>query len=277
MTLFDDERSKLSIPLVRPENEDAFKRLYISSSIPTTAAEKSEELAKEQPYLNGLGRGSSAASVSSAAASPPPGKYRPPGIIASEADSTTSSAKAGVAGSDSDVRPASRQSNASRPSLSLLNTRDSNDGTSESGPQTTPLRTGSSPAIWSNWRRDGATSATTPSEGLDWVNAGKNRETSYQRKESGIRVLKPKTASRTVSSTGAPTASTSSAADGKSRFFDEGRRRSEFDSKNEAKKENQNPASLGNTANAPGAPKTKSNPIGGGSAFSWLNPAGGSK
>jgi hypothetical protein len=138
----------------------------------------------------------------------------------------------------------------------------------------TPLRTGSSPAIWSNWRRDGATSATTPSGGLDWANAGKSRETSYQRKESGIKVLKPKTASRTISSTAASTASTNSGADGKSRFFDDGRR---IDSNIDAKKENPNPASSSNAGNVPGAPKAKSNPIGGGSAFSWLNPAGSSK
>ena len=273
MTLFDDDRSKLSIPLVRPENEAAFKNLYISSGAPNAAAEKSEELVKEQPYLNGLGQGSSGASVSSTTTSPPPGKYRPPGIIASEA-SSADSVKAGAAGSDSDARPASRQSNTSRPSLSLLNTRDSQDGPSDAGTQTTPLRSGSSPAIWSNWRREGGTSATTPSAsaGLDWASAGKNRDTSYQRKESGMKVLKPKAASRTVSSAAATSASGGST-DGKSRFFDEGRRRSEVDGKGELKRESQGPNSAAGTA----PPKTKSNPIGGGSAFSWLNPAGGSK
>ena len=277
MTLFDDERSKLSIPLVRPENEAAFKSLYISTAIPNTTSDKPEELIKGQPYINGLGQSSSAASVSSTTVSPPPGRYRPPGIIASEAD-TADSVKSGAAGSDSDARPESRQSNASRPPLSLINIRDSQDIPSDSGPQTTPLRAGSSSAIWSNWRRDGGTSATTPSGGLDWANASKSRDSPYQRKESGIKVLKPKAASRTVSSA----ATTSSAADGKSRFFDEGRRKSEVDGKavgNELKRENSgNGDGNGNGANAaPGAPKTKSNPIGGGSAFSWLNPGGGPK
>ena len=126
--------------------------------------------------------------------------------------------------------------------------------------------------IWSNWRREGGTSATTPSAGgLDWANAGKTRDLSYQRKESGIKVLKPKTASRAVSSTATPTASVNSTADGKSRFFDDGRR---IDGKSDAEKETQTP---GSSANAASTPKTRSNPIGGGSAFSWLNSASGSK
>jgi hypothetical protein len=280
MTLFDDERSKLSIPLVRPENEAVFRSLFISSGVPNTASDKPEELIKDEPYLNGLGQGSSAASVSSTTASPPPGKYRPTGIIASEADSADS-VKAGAAGSDSDARSASRQSNASRPPLSLINTRDSQELPSDPAPETTPLRTGSSPAIWSNWRRDGGTSATTPSSGLDWANASKNRDSSYQRKESGIKVLKPKAASRTVSSAATTTASTSSSTDGKSRFFDEGRRKSEVEGKavgSELKRENSGSGNGLMAANAaPGAPKAKSNPIGGGSAFSWLNPGGGPK
>ncbi|KAK3704359.1 hypothetical protein LTR37_013912 [Vermiconidia calcicola] len=275
MTLFDDERSKLSIPLVRPENEAAFRSLYITSGNFQAAPEKAEGHVKEHLYLNGLGQGSSGASISSAAASPPPGKYRPPGVIAAEAEGA-GSAKGGAPGSDSDARPPSEQSNASRPSLSLLNTRsDAQELQAETGSQTTPLRSGSSPAIWSNWRRDGGASATPQSSSLDWAGASKNRDSGYQRKDTGIKVLKPKTTSRTVSSTAAPSASTTSPADGKSRFFDEGRRRSEVESKPigaEVKKENQTPASA---SAAP--PKTKSNPIGGGSAFSWLNPGGGPK
>ena len=277
MTLFDDDRSKLSIPLVRPENEAAFKSLFITSGTTHTAPEKADKQAKDQPYLNGFGQGSSAASLSSTAASPPPGKYRPPGAVAAEAGNADSVIPS-AAGPDSEPRPLSQQSNTSRPSLSLLNTRDTQDQPPESGSHTTPLRSGSSPAIWSNWRRDGGASATTPSSNLDWASASKNRENSYQRKDTGIKVLKPKAASRTVSSTAPLSASASSPADGKSRFFDEGRRRSEVEHKpigSEVKKENQGPAS---TSGASGTmPKTKSNPVGGASAFSWLNPGGGGK
>ena len=274
MTLFDDDRSKLSIPLVRPENETAFKSLFITTVVPPSAA--TDEPTKDQPYLNGLGQGSSGASISSETTSPPPGKYRPPGVVAAEVG-TSDSAKTGAPGSESDARPASRQSGSSRPSLSLINTRsDAQDQPTDPG--STPLRSGSSPAIWSNWRRDGGASVTSQSSGLDWVSASKNRESSYQRKDTGIKVLKPKTASRTVSTTAATSAVASSPADGKSRFFDEGRRRSELENKpigSELKKENQPSASAASATGS--APKTKSNPIGGGSAFSWLNSGGGAK
>ena len=277
MTLFDDDRSKLSIPLVRPENEAAFRSLFITSGEPQTAPAIQEQQPKDLPYLNGLGQDSSRVSLSSTTASPPPGKYRPPGAVAAES-LNLDAVKAAAVGSDSEARPASGQSNASRPSLSLLNTRDDEEQSSESGPQTTPMRTGSSPAIWSNWRRDGGSSATTQSSSLDWASASKSRENSYQRKDTGMKVLKPKTASRTVSSAAPASTSGSSSIDGKSRFFDEGRRRSELDNKavgSEVKKENQAPASTSAATGA--APKTKSNPIGGASAFSWLNPSGGSK
>ncbi|KAM3416344.1 hypothetical protein BST61_g7948 [Cercospora zeina] len=76
MTLYDDERSKLSIPLSRPENEAAFNSLHVTSRpLPGAGvqASKAQVVTPERPpYLNGLGRGSSTASVSSAAASPPP-------------------------------------------------------------------------------------------------------------------------------------------------------------------------------------------------------------
>ncbi|KAK5127892.1 hypothetical protein LTR85_005009 [Meristemomyces frigidus] len=286
MTLFDDERSKLSIPLVRPENEGAFRSLYVTSGAPQSAPPpvRLPKPAREQPYLNGLGQGSSAASLSSAAASPPPGKYRPPGALAAESGAAEP-AKAGAAGSDSEVRPTSRQSNTSRPSLSLLDTQpEGQDQRVDTSAQTTPLRSGGSPAIWSSWRRDGTTASanTTPqSSGVEWSSAGKTRDASYQRKDTGIKVLKPKTASRTFSATSATSVAASSpSGDGKSRFFDEGRRRSGFDDAQgarsaggdaSAKKDSQTPPA------ALAAPKTKANPIGGGSAFSWLNSGGGAK
>jgi hypothetical protein len=288
MTLFDDERSKLSIPLVRPESEAAFNSLYITSGNPHTAQQHPAPSAapREQLYLNGLGQGSSGASLSSAATSPPPGKYRPPGAIAAESSGSVESAKAGAAGSsDSEARPASRTSSASRPSLSMLHTRSdlASDEPAESGSHTTPLRSGSSPALWSNWRRDGpgtsspATSAQA-TRGLDWANAGKNRETTYQRRDTGIKVLKPKSASRTFSTSSTAGSATSGPGDGRSRFFDDGKRREDGAStagksaSETGVKENQNPTSA--TA-AAAAPKTKANPIGGASAFSWLNSGGG--
>ncbi|CAK4030350.1 Hypothetical predicted protein [Lecanosticta acicola] len=274
MTLFDRERNKLSIPLSRPENEAAFNSLYITSAATPAPSrpEKAEEPVKHQPYINGLGQGSSGASVSSAAASPPPGKYRPPGALAAEVGHAEAT-RPGATGSDKESRPPSRQSTASRPSLSMINTRSEREETplTESAPQWTPLRSGSGPAIWGSWRRDGGSSATTQPPGMDWASASRNASGTYQRKDTGIKVLKPKTNSRTFSATAASSSSatgtSSPAGEGKSRFFDEGRRRS-------MSKEN-TPATASSTSTGGTAPKTKVNPIGGASAFSWLNSSGG--
>lgn len=280
MTLYDDERNKLSIPLARPENKAAFNTLFVTSSpaAAQTQAEKSVDVAKEQPYLNGLGQGSSVGSISSAATSPPPGKYRPPGALAAEAGSGEA-AKPGATGSDKESRSPNRQPNvAPRPSLGLNTKGEREEAATETGSQSTPLRSGSSPAIWGSWRREAPASSTAQSGGLDWAAASKNRDPVYQRKDTGIKVLKPKTATRTFSTTAASSTGTSSpAADGKSRFFDEGRRRSVTDSTSSkpavatTSKENTAP-----TPTSAAAPKTKTNPIGGASAFSWLN-SGGSK
>ncbi|KXT11772.1 hypothetical protein AC579_1639 [Pseudocercospora musae] len=277
MTIYDNERNKLSIPLSRPENESAFNTLFVSSGKPQSAPRmsKAERPLREQPYLNGLGQGSSTASVSSAAASPPPGKYRPPGAIAAES-SNADSARPGAIGSDSE-RATSPPASTARPSLTMLNTKSdrsvSEEAPAEAGSQTTPLRSGSSPAIWSNWRRDGAGTASISSVGLDWAGASKSREQSYQRKDTGIKVLKPKTASRTFSTSATPMSGVASPADGRSRFFDEGRRRSELDPKPAATTSKENAVPAGS---ATAQPKMKSNPVGGASAFSWLN-SGGSK
>ncbi|KAK0366970.1 hypothetical protein LTR91_002865 [Friedmanniomyces endolithicus] len=297
MTLFDDDRSKLSIPLVRPEDEGAFKGLYVSTGSPHASqpVSKPVEAVKEILLLNGHGNGSSAASASSSPASPLPGKYRPPGVLAA-ISGPADLVKLGATGSDIDVRPASRASNASRPSLTMISTStEAEEVPVDAGAQTTPLQSGSSPAIWGSWRRDGGASSATStpvSSSQDWAGAGRTREASYQRKESGIKVLKPKTASRTFSTSATVTAAAAASpglGDGKSRFFDEGRRRSGADTSvgkpaviEEARKDTLALSAVASggraaSASAAGAPKTKANPIGGGSAFSWLNPGGGAR
>jgi len=282
MTLFDDDRSKLSIPLVRPEDEEAFKNLSTGSrnSRTTLQPSKNVEVSKDPLYVNGLDQGSSAASLSSAPGSPPfTGKYKTPSALSSEV-STAEPAKAGVVGSDNEARPASGQSNASRPSLTLLNTlSDAGQQPPETGSQMTALRPGSSPAIWSNWRRDGGASSTSganQSTGLDWASAGRNREATYQRRESGIKVLKPKNVSRTLSTPTTSIAAGSGPTEGRSRFFDDAKRRDGPDGTavNAAHepRDNQPPPATGSVAPVH---KLKTNPIGGGSAFSWLNSGGG--
>jgi hypothetical protein len=152
----------------------------------------------------------------------------------------------------------------------------------------------------------GTTLPSSNSNALDWGAIANNRlgrdpsnTSSSVRREggisSGIKVLKPKTALSTTStravsasmaapspvlsaSTSTITPETKPSSGSSSRFFEEGRQRT--DPKRDAT------PGLGlstlSTAPVPAAPsgvtttpKTKTNPIGGASAFSWLNPAGG--
>lgn len=290
LTLFDDERSKLSIPLVRPENEATFKSLYVSSgkSSSTTQAKADP---RDNVFLNEMAQGSSGVSLASAAASPPllP-KYRVPGTITAEPLSIGAT-RSGAASNDGASRPVSRQSGM-RSTLNPINTQPEGV-TTEADHQTATQptqRASNTPATSSNWRRDApqtpasAPSATPPANTLDWANAGKARQepvaatSAYQRRDTGIKVLKPKSATRTFSST-STTTSTASPADGRSRFFDDGIRRvtGGSDTKTaDAAASSSSPASAvgsNNNAAAP-PPKTRSNPIGGASAFSWLNPNG---
>jgi hypothetical protein len=287
--LFDDERSKLSIPLVRPENEASFKSLYVSSGKSTSTSQAKSE-PRDLAYLNGMGQDSSGASIASASVSPlPSAKYRAPGTLTAEPMSLET-ARSGTASSDTASRPVSRQSGISRPTLNPINTQPEGVTTEL---QLATQRTASNPAASSNWRRDTplpSTSASAVSQPanttLDWASAGKARQdpvaatatSAYQRKDTGIKVLKPKSATRTFSGT-STAASTSSPADGRSRFFDDGIRRSVDAKPADGERgmasivpTSSSPASAAGGGLAP--PKTRANPVGGASAFSWLNSGG---
>ena len=207
--------------------------------MPNAAREQSdlsaEESLEEMSSPNGIAQRSSGASVTSSTTSPPPGLYRPPATVAVGAEKATT---AGI-GSDGDTT-APAPSYSLRPSLTLLDTTSETQEKPVDPYATTPGRSGSNPAIWGNWRKDGIASAGP-------------QQPAYQRREGGIKVLKPKSAARSFSSTG----TASSATEAKSRFFGDDGLKGEVDAKE------------------PASASKKSNPIGTGSAFSWLNPSGG--
>jgi hypothetical protein len=184
----------------------------------------------------------------------------------------------------------SRQSGTSRPTLNPINTQAESvtmEPITQTPTQLPTQRTASNPATSSNWRRDApqpsasASTASQPTSTLDWASAGKARQepvassSAYQRKDTGIKVLKPKSASRTFSST-STTTSTASPADGRSRFFDDGIRRSGGPDAGTASAAvtSSSPASATAAGGNLAPPKTRSNPVGGASAFSWLNSGG---
>jgi ubiquitin carboxyl-terminal hydrolase 4/11 len=262
LTMFDDERSKLSIPLVRPENERSFKSLYIASGHPhgsgatrTVQAEVQEQEPLKEPPTQilpdterdvAVTSSDDGASGTPASSSRPSLEHRPP---------PSSLHVTGEAKEAGDPNPAAPSGSSSRP--------------------------GPAPAIWSNWRRE----SSDKQAAMDWSNATKGPPQTYQRKETGIKVLKPsKSTSRAVSSTSVPAASPGVS---QSRFFDDGKRRVTAAPAPEsaitqpsavASTPQESKARPASKERQPSMSKPKSaNPIGGASAFSWLNAAGQGK
>ncbi|KAJ8603334.1 hypothetical protein MRB53_042187 [Persea americana] len=203
MTLYDDERSKLSIPMVRPENENVFNHLRITSEPSTFKS------ADKTTVANGNDSSDSPTTDMAMAA-----KCRAP-IPAHDNIATTDLPRPSIISSD-DTRPGSRASTSSRPSLNIAPRIDTNEEQ-----QSSHRSASGSPAVWSNWRRESSNNVNTPatsalttpamtpttSTGLDWAAASKARDAAYQRKDTGIKVLKPKSASRAFSSSAAATSS----------------------------------------------------------------------
>ncbi|KAF2634783.1 UCH-domain-containing protein [Massarina eburnea CBS 473.64] len=246
LTLYDDDRSKLRIPLVRPEDEHVFKSLYITSS-PHSSTQPRTGAAKSTPL------------------SPKAAAYEDEDSISNGQRSSTMAAKSNGAGttSSSDDDSMGRRSLEQRPHISLSTTRSASKEPQDSPASATP-RSGPSPAIWNNWRRDAEKSSSG-----DWAKVGKPPASTYQRRDTGIKVLK-KPGTRTLSTS----ISSSSSPAGQSRFFDDGKRRNSNASEAEGttpmlkrspsgEKAKENGASLGRMPSA--------NPVGGASAFAWLN------
>jgi ubiquitin carboxyl-terminal hydrolase 4/11/15 len=262
MTLYDDDRCKLSIPLVRPEDERTFRSLYVTSKAvsPIESFGKANDQGEEQPLLNGLKQTVSlGSSIASAAATPlrEPVAGRDPSPAA-DLDEKPSRSSFG----DDISTTSTRRSFESRPPLGTLTTANESKPPSDTNPATAPARSGPSPMIWSNWRRDNESKASTQTD--SWAKAGQT----YQRREQGIKVLRPlKPASRTFSAT-STSANAPSPVTNQSRFFDEGRKRPSMDALDDTKSDEREKSKEGVPASSS---KTRSaNPVGGASAFSWL-------
>ncbi|KAF4553390.1 Ubiquitin carboxyl-terminal hydrolase-like protein 14 [Elsinoe fawcettii] len=227
LSLFDDDRNKISIPLVRPEDERTFNVLRTTAAEPTIQSRqvKVDDGSPQDTMINGLGQSkqSSAESMPSLAAGVPIGTQR-----TSTAPSGTVPTGVGAAeSSDDDEAPTTGRSIrfAQLPSQSSPTTTETTPVVKDNETnRTTSTRTSSSPAIWSNWRQRGP--ETPQTSAMDYANASKAKEPA-PRKESGIKVLRPmKSASRTFSATSTSTSNS----DGKSRFFDDGKRRATMES-----------------------------------------------
>lgn len=156
-------------------------------------------------------------------------------------------------------------SSESSPALDALDTQERRN-VHETLPSTT------TPAIWSNWRRD--PSEKPVQNTLDWAKLGKGAPAPSDNQRRDIKVLKPTKVTRTTSM--------SSSVTGQSRFFDDGKQRGESEAQVEGRRvvsgEKAKPtvsAPGSAPVSGPGSGSVKarpgnSNPVGGASAFAWL-------
>ncbi|KAK8158243.1 hypothetical protein BC567DRAFT_29338 [Phyllosticta citribraziliensis] len=342
MVLFDDERNKLSVPLVRPEDESTFKSLQTSTHEHRAAFPQDFDAApgssgrsegKRSPMtLEGLKQASPAPTAH------PNGRHAT--VAFSEDDPVTTP----------DRRSMERNAPGSSAAHRLDQTKDAHsDSDHATAPSQVSRSNSSSSAIWGNWRRieSEKSDSTAPTTAADWASLGRNSQqgaaggstgtnsssNTYQRRDTGIKVLKPiRTQSRNpsvASGAGGPLSATSTptttggggASASSSRFFDEGRRRVTSVSSaaggggaaagwatGQARDGGEQPggssssgssgpkraisvsdvvkgggggggtakdASAGSGKPAGGLAKQNQNPVGGASAFAWLNSAGG--
>ncbi|KAI8942030.1 hypothetical protein NX059_000136 [Plenodomus lindquistii] len=256
LTLYDDDGSKLRIPLVRPEDDRAFK------SLSTTSMDSG--IAKPHESASLAVNKASRVDIAENAAANAPASIP----LASGANNNNSTAT-----SSDDGGSSGRASLEHRPRLGLSTSRrGSKDAQDQTATNAAP-RPGAPTAIWSNWRRE--QQEKTAAGSVDWASVGKSSASNpaYQRRDTGIKVLRPSKPTRTMST------STSSPVTGQSRFFDDGKRRVEGEPSASLVPAPAKRAVSGDfgSDSVTGAAKTRpANPVGGASAFAWLN-SGGSK
>ena len=257
LTLFDDDRNKLSVPLVRPENASSFQTLqtaYVSgSSLDSSFADLRPQVSE-----------SSRADVNAKAEIMEQPTQEPPKAQEDLAEPSMTSTIPQPSSSKPSVMGFSRKALPDRAmSSSKVNTdlQESEKLTNGTIPDT-PTRSESSNVWGSSWRRDSA-----QERGVDASTPGANSSSGYQRagRGRGMKVLRPSrvNTSRSASAQQQPVGFDAAP----SRFGDSPR----F-----ANDENTTPASdrrsFSGDLKTPLSGKSKSaNPLGGASAFGWMN------
>ncbi|KAI9718155.1 MAG: CSN-associated deubiquitinating enzyme Ubp12 [Chrysothrix sp. TS-e1954] len=285
LTLFDDEGRKLSVPFVRPENDETFKTLYTTSGSPVSAR------SSRRIHLD-------AKTIKHANYSETPDNETDPDIVARDGQGVEQDHGAKADTSFSTSLPSGMEhanhatihgesaaenlDHGQKPSLSSLTTWKA-DSRDEADHVTSPSSTARAPALRSNWRRDGNGSLSGTS---DWATVPRHTSTNYSRtnRDQGMKVLRTSRQSTRSSTT---PVSGSSADPALSRGFEETTRRngsssgalggSSSDSgessgqfKRSASVELNDKSSIKDNV-VPASRIRVANPIGGASAFGWLN------
>ncbi|KAL8927518.1 MAG: hypothetical protein Q9208_002323 [Pyrenodesmia sp. 3 TL-2023] len=271
LTLFDDERNKLSVPLVRPENANLFQNLLTTNmGHPNIAGSSLQTEHNQAVGSSGKDRTPTKPSLQATTTT----DQEPPTPTAEHTpiDSPIpSTAKPSVIGQGrKTVEEAGRSEQVSAPK-SDVDVKDAESLANGSTPDT-PTRSDSS-SIWGSWRRD-SMQGNRP----DPLSSNTSSSSGYQRagRGRGMKVLKP---ARLNTSRSSSTTQPSSGFDAtSSRFNDAGKWPSQTTGN-----ETQEPRSSAMDRRFSGGSKSplpsitgkpnKSNPVGGASAFGWLNSA----
>jgi hypothetical protein len=274
MTIYGEDRNKLSVPFVRPEDENLFKNLCTSNVAP----EKNELKATGVPFTSieskPKGEAEQDTILSPLMNGPEETKVNPPSTEPQSPFSSTFAAevsardrapsfKAGSAGTNGSI-------SGSEKNHATDNTAPELESNENAAPDT--ARRESSGGIWGSWR-----------QGSLSLNGSENESISgYQRATRGARSMKVLKPSKSMSSTTTATSRSSSAArtgasyePAPSRPSGESRRKSQvggqenvplrWESKRVSSDEQKAPRSIATIPRS-------SNPVGGASAFAWMNP-----
>ena len=280
MTLYGDDRNKLSVPFVRPEDDRMFKNLCTANIPP----EKIELKATAAPFTPTETKTSSTPSLATGSPrlksesgqddllSKSPGliqrltKYRdqtlPPAALEAGMDLTSVDQPIEVkSGRNGNVSDSEKHS-----STAALTT-DSSDGNGSSE----LMRRDSSGGIWGSWRQGTAPNTSDNSESTS----------GYQRATRGGRNMKVLKPSKSIVATSVPSRSSSSSArvgaayePAPSRPSGESRRKTQVGGTENVPLRWESKKPAGDEQKAPKAIATaprSSNPVGGASAFAWMN------
>ncbi|KAL9101005.1 MAG: hypothetical protein Q9163_003690 [Psora crenata] len=259
LTLFDDERNKVSVPLVRPENAALFQNLQISAADASISGEEQPQelqssMRGNMPNLKQEGQaGKSDEQAEESTGQEPTTKV--PSPVPSSPTVTGEGRKT-----------LSNQNNHDNMSATLPTDADHKDteGLTNGATLDATTRTEST-NIWGSWRRD-----STQSSRADGISSGASSTSGYQRagRGRGMKVLKPArlntsrtpSAQQTVGFDAAP-----------SRFGDMNKTSNPSSNENPVQTSDSR-RSFSSDVKTPlsGKPRS-SNPIGGASAFGWLN------
>lgn len=254
VSLFDDERNKMSIPLVRPEEERVFKSLQTVSR-PGAKHVGGPANAVSQTLLNGLGQTDHkdpserlSGSKSELALHE---RYRAPGYMTEEAESQHERQRdPEQPTSRTTSRPTSRPTTPYKSVMPSSRLRVDDLADTDDDSQTrSASRSASNIAAKTSWRQDStgsnvqgdqstATSLTAPTPQPDWTSKFKDLSSQTAKRDHGIKVLRPmrsgtsriaSTASTGPSAgpwaTSGPTSPSAVSDSTRSRFFDDGKRR----------------------------------------------------